>query len=386
MEIVSRTAVSGKYPELIKALTTEAGEVYDVAMLFLSAGHKDQLQELVRGISDQIAVGNFIACTCAGIIGSDAELEQEEGAVLFLGSFPGVTCKPFYITQSQLEQIQKPEDYHTLLEVHPNDEPVFFMIPDPFQLDLNALIEGMNEAYGQAPLVGGLASGSNEANGNVLMLNGETYTQGAVGFALTGGLRLHTIVSQGCKPVGEPYIVTKADKNIIHEVAGKSFLDILRQVFLTLDEKERQLMQQALLVGIAMDEYTHNFGRGDFLVRPVIGIDQNTGAVGIGDRIQTGQTIQLHLRDARTATEDLSELLQTFRKKHSGDLHGALVFSCNGRGEGLFGEPNHDIQMIQKILGPVPAAGFFCAGEIGPIGGKNFIHGFTDSIAVFSSD
>ncbi len=385
MEIKSRTAVSDQYPDVIAKLCADAQSGYDIGVLFVSAGHQEHVQEIVRGVGDALAITHLLACTCAGIIGTDREVEKQAGASLFLAKLPDVRCKPFHIAQPQLEGLKSAEDYYSAFEVYPNENPVFLLFPDPFQIDLNAFMEGMNEAYPGAALIGGLASGSTSANGNILVVNGQTHTQGMIGMALSGDITIETIVSQGCKPVGESYIVTKAEKNIIYEVAGKTFLDILRQVFLSLDERERQLMQQALLIGIAMDEYTHEFGRGDFLVRPVIGIDQNTGAVGIGDRIRSGQTIQLHLRDARTASEDLTELLMGFKKGPPRSIAGALVFSCNGRGEGLFGEPNHDIDLIQKHLGPIPAAGFFCAGEIGPIGGKNFIHGFTDSIAVFSS-
>lgn len=384
MEFVSRTAQSKEHLDLIEQLTAEGGGPFDVGFLFVSSEHQEHVAAIVHSVGEKIRIENFLTCTCAGIIGSEHEIEKKPAASLFLANLPDVRCKAFHLNQSELEKLRSAEEYYRKFEVSPKDNPVFLLIPDPFQIDLNTFMEGMNEAYGSAPLVGGLASASASANGNVLIVNGQSHSQGMIGLVMNGNIKIDVIVSQGCKPVGETYIVTRAEKNIIHEVAGRSFLEILRQVFSNLDESERQLMQQALLVGIAMDEYQHEFSRGDFLVRPVIGIDQATGAVGIGDRIQTGQTIQLHLRDAKTASEDLKELLQDFKLQHPADVRGAFVFSCNGRGQGLFGEPDHDIKLIQQYLGPIPAAGFFCAGEIGPIGGKNFIHGFTDSIVVFS--
>lgn len=385
MEILSRTAVGGQASDIIEKLCVDGGQQNDIGILFISAQLNEQVRDIEHAVRDRLGIGHLLTCTCAGVIGSEMEVEQKPAASLFLARLPGVRCRAFHIEQQHVEQLKDAKDYYEMFDVYPDEGPVFMLIPDPYQIDLNTLIEGMNEAYAGRPLVGGLASGSTQANGNILIVDGKVHTRGMIGLSLCGDIHIDTIVSQGCKPIGETYIVTKADKNIIYEVAGKTFLDILRQVFLDLNETERQLMQQALLVGIAMDEYTHDFGRGDFLVRPVIGIDQESGAVGIGDRIRTGQTIQLHLRDVKTAAEDLTELLKKFKKKHPADIRGALVFSCNGRGEGLFGEPDHDIKLIQKHLGPVPAAGFFCAGEIGPIGGKNFIHGFTDSIVVFSS-
>ncbi|MCA9402994.1 MAG: FIST C-terminal domain-containing protein [Candidatus Omnitrophica bacterium] len=386
MEFASRTAVTGDMSQIVDELCIDAEKDFDIGLLFISAQLDEHIRDIERAVADRLPVSHLLACSCAGIIGSEREVEGAPAASLFLAKLPGVRCRTFHIEQEHIEQLNSSEDYYEMLEVYPNENSVFVLIPDPYQIDLNTFLEGMNEAYAGRPLVGGLASGSTQANGNVLIVNGEVHNRGMIGMALCGDIHIDTIVSQGCKPIGETYIVTKADKNIIYEVAGKTFLDILRQVFLDLNETERQLMQQALLVGIAMDEYTHDFGRGDFLVRPVIGIDQESGAVGIGDRIRAGQTIQLHLRDVKTAAEDLTELLKKFKKKRPSDNRGALVFSCNGRGEGLFGEPDHDITLIQKHLGPIPAAGFFCAGEIGPIGGKNFIHGFTDSIVVFSSD
>lgn len=385
MEFKSTISKSENPEQIVYQLTGRCGSDFDMGVLFITPHQKKHIQTIVQGINERMVIKNFLVCTCAGIIGSQVELENQVAASLFLARMPNVKLKPFYIDQEHIESINSNEDFYELLEIYPNEQPKFLIFPDPFQVDLNRFILGMNSAYGAAPVVGGLVSGSSSANGNMLMVNGKSYSKGIIGLAMTGDIRMDTIVSQGCKPVGESYIVTKAENNIIYEVAGVPFLDVLRKVFLKLPENDRRLVQQALLIGIVIDEYKHGFNRGDFLIRSVIGVDQETGAIAIGDIIKPGQTIQIHIRDAKTAEEDLNELLAVYKEKNKTSIPlGAFVFSCNGRGLNLFGEPDHDIKLIQKYIGPIPAAGFFCAGEIGPIGGRNFLHGFTDSIVVFS--
>ncbi|MBZ0167569.1 MAG: hypothetical protein K8I00_12255, partial [Candidatus Omnitrophica bacterium] len=261
MEFVSRTAQAKGHSDLIHQLTVEGGGPFHVGFLFVSSEHQEHVAAIVQGVSEKIRIENFLVCTCAGVIGSDHEIEKNPAASLFLANLPDVRCKAFHLSQSGLEDLKTADDYYRTFEVSPKENPVFFLIPDPFQIDLNTFMEGMNAAYGSAPIVGGLASGSASVNGNVLIVNGQYHSQGMIGLVMSGNIKIDAIVSQGCKPIGDNYIVTRAEKNIIHEVAGQSFLDILRQVFSKLDETERQLMQQALLVGIAMDEYKHEFAR-----------------------------------------------------------------------------------------------------------------------------
>lgn len=385
MEFKSTISTSSDPEQIVHQLTGRCGNNFDMGVLFITPHQKNHIQAIVQGIREKVIIENLLACTCAGIIGSQTELENQTAASLFLAKLPKAKVRPFYVDQEHIENLFLDEDFYDFFEVYPNEHPTFLIFPDPFQVDLNRFILGLNNAYGASPVVGGLASGSASANGNLLMVNGQSYNHGIVGLVMTGDLKIDTIVSQGCKPVGESYIVTKAENNIIYEVAGEPFLDVLRKIFLKLTDTERRLVQQALLIGIVMDEYKHGFNRGDFLIRSVIGVDQETGAVAIGDIIKPGQTIQIHIRDAKTAEEDLNQLLAVYKEKNKTSIpQGAFVFSCNGRGLSLFGEPDHDIKLIQKHIGPIPAAGFFCAGEIGPVGGRNFLHGFTDSIVVFS--
>jgi small ligand-binding sensory domain FIST len=202
-------------------------------------------------------------------------------------------------------------------------------------------------------------------------------TTGAVAVLLSDDVPVTPVVSQGCRPIGQPFTVTNAKQNLVLELAGQPAMQRLQELVLAADEDERELMRQGLHLGVVVDEHKLDFSRGDFLVRNVLGADRNNGAIAVGELVQVGQTVQFHVRDANAADEDLRALLNSVE----GDA--ALLFTCNGRGSHLFGVPNHDAGVVDDLLGPLPLAGAFCAGEIGPVGGKNFLHGFTASLAVF---
>jgi small ligand-binding sensory domain FIST len=215
------------------------------------------------------------------------------------------------------------------------------------------------------------------------LFGGEIRDQGAVGVVLQGPLGLRTIVSQGCRPIGRPMVITKAEDNMIHELGGRSALEQLRELWQTLSAEDQKLLQQGLHIGRVISEYQDEFQRGDFLVRNVMHLDRSSGALFITDQVRVGQTVQFHVRDAATADEDLHALLQLDVSAHEKKPSGALLFSCNGRGSRLFAQPNHDASVIHAEVGAIPLAGFFAQGELGPVGGQNFIHGFTASVALF---
>jgi small ligand-binding sensory domain FIST len=213
------------------------------------------------------------------------------------------------------------------------------------------------------------------------VVDSRTYDSGAVGIVIGGGVRVRPVVSQGCKPIGRPMVVTRSEENLIVELGGRPALERLREVYGGLDPSDRELVRSSLHVGRAATEYRDEFRRGDFLVRNVVGADPESGVVAVGDTVRTGQTVQFHVRDAVTADDDLRELLEAAAVGPR--AAGALVFTCNGRGRRLFDTPDHDARCLQECLGPLPAAGFFAQGELGPIGSRTFLHGFTASIALF---
>ena len=225
-------------------------------------------------------------------------------------------------------------------------------------------------------MIGGLASAAARPGGNRLALDGEVSSEGAVGVLLDGA-DVRTIVSQGCRPVGRPFVVTRGERNFVEELGGQPALRRLQDCVTEMTEDDRALMRAGLHIGLVVDEHKPDFGRGDFLVRGVLGADQQSGSIAVGDHVTVGQTVQFHVRDAGAADEDLRALLA------GAEAEAALLFTCNGRGRHLFGVPDHDAGVVEALLGPIPVAGAFCAGEIGPVGGRNFLHGFTASLALF---
>jgi small ligand-binding sensory domain FIST len=248
---------------------------------------------------------------------------------------------------------------------------------------VNDFLGEVNEAHAGLRVVGGMASGVGGPGRCRLALGAHVLDRGAVGVLLRGPVGVRAVVSQGCRPIGKHMVVTRARDNVILELGGKPPLAQLQQIWQEVSEAERELMRHGLHIGRVMNEYRGEFQRGDFLIRNVIGLDSATGALAITERVRVGQTVQFQVRDAASADEDLHALLQMDLSAHERRPAGALLFTCNGRGTRLFPEPNHDAGVIRGEAGAIPLAGFFAQGELGPIGGQNFIHGFTASVVLF---
>ncbi len=257
------------------------------------------------------------------------------------------------------------------------------MICDPFTFPADTLLAHLNEHVPGTTVMGGMASGGLLQRQSRMFLDDRVISQGAVGAHLPGA-EVHSLVAQGCRPVGNPYTITRAEGSLIFELGGRAPLVRLRELAAALPVRERELLGQGAHLGLVIDEYRADPGQGDFLVRSLVGADPESGAVAVSDEVQVGQTVQFHVRDAQTADEDLRRALERESAALDGRrAAGALLFTCNGRGSRLFSEPDHDAGLIAKTLGEIPLAGFFCAGELGPVGGQNFLHAFTASIAVF---
>jgi small ligand-binding sensory domain FIST len=253
-------------------------------------------------------------------------------------------------------------------------------LSDPFRLSIHDLIDELNQAYPGAPVVGGIASAARQPGQNRLIVNGELHEEGMVGVAMTGRVHARTVVSQGCRPIGKPFVITQADRNIIGELGGRPALAQLQDVLTNLSSEDERLARQSLLMGCVIDEYKDRFTRGDFLIHNIIGADRKSGAIGIAGLPRVGATVQFHVRDAASADEDLRSLLADAA---GDDIRGAALFGCNGRGTHMWPTAGHDVGLLHEQLGEVPVAGFFCGGEFGPVGGRNFVHGFTASILLF---
>jgi small ligand-binding sensory domain FIST len=271
-----------------------------------------------------------------------------------------------------------------MVGVSPADQPHFIVLADPYSIRIENLLMGMDYAYPKASKVGGLASGATKPGENALYLNTACYRSGAVGVALSGNVALDVLVAQGCRPIGRTLRVTKCDRNILMELDGKPPLTVLRDLFMTLGARDQNLLQHALFLGLVMDPLKSHLMRGDFLIRNIVGINTEKGILAVGALLHEGQTVQFHLRDAQTSADDLHQIMSAYASR-SGRNHpsGALLFSCLGRGEFLYGHPSHDTRLFQHRLGQVPVGGFFCSGEIGPVGGATYLHGYTSCFALF---
>ena len=265
-------------------------------------------------------------------------------------------------------------------DVEPTRGSVLILLADPFSFPTDDFLRGLPARAPGVTAVGGLASAASSAGGNRLVLDATILSSGAVGVLLDGGVGVHTLVSQGCRPIGQPFIVTRAEGSLVLELGGRPAVSRLQELADEASADDRELLRHGLHVGLVVDEHRAEFGPGDFLVRNLLGADPNSGALVIGEQVHVGQTVQFHVRDAAAADDELHERLV-------GEQGGAgLVFTCTGRGRHLFDAPDHDAEAVHAHLGPIPLAGAFCAGEIGAVGARSFVHTFTASVALFESD
>jgi small ligand-binding sensory domain FIST len=367
--------------QLLPRLTDELGDDRpDLGIVFASVHFEDEMQRLADEIRQATSVKTLLGCTAEAVIGPDREHEREPAIALWLGHLPNVDVRPFHLSESEIESTTTAAAWHDRLGIAQKAETSLVLVGDPHSVDIQTLLGQINEHLPGTPLIGGMASGADAPGQAALILNDETYREGAVGVRLTGALSVSTVVSQGCRPIGKPFIITKAERNIIFLLGGKKPYELLKQVYEESSPADQALMQGGVLIGRVINEHKEKFQRGDFLIRNLLGADEDTGAIAVGELVRAGVTVQFHVRDAVTADEDLRTLLASQTQPPPA---GVLLFSCNGRGTRLFPERDHDVKATREVLADAPVAGFFCGGELGPIGGKNFIHGHTASLAVF---
>ena len=352
----------------------------DLALLFATGHYEDDLPEIVEQVGSFMSNAVLIGCTAEGTLAVDREVERTPSLSLLAATMPDVRIRPFHIRQSELHAATDPSDWERLVGVSNESKPLFVALADPFRFAVHDFIESLNNFYPGAPLVGGVASAGQRPEQNRLIINGEIEQEGVVGVALSGAFEVDTVVSQGCRPIGKPFVITRGERNAIRELGGRPALQQLHDVIVNLTSGDEDLAKQSLFVGRVIDEYKEQFTRGDFLIHNILGVDKGSGAIGIAGHARVGATVQFHVRDADSADEDLRRMLETH---HGKDIRGAMLFSCNGRGTHMWPEPGHDIGALRDVLGAIPTAGFFCGGEFGPVGGRNFVHGFTASIALF---
>jgi small ligand-binding sensory domain FIST len=355
----------------------------DLALVFVSAAYGRGVRGVLDGLSDLLPARALLGTTAEGVVANGAEHEQGPAVAVWLARLPGAVVAPFALQYGQTQDGGTFLGWPRELEGGWPENAAVLLLADPFSFPVDALIRRLEEDRPGVPIIGGMASGGDTPGSNTLVVGSTSYDSGAVAVVIGGGVRIRPVVSQGCRPIGRPLVITRAEANVIVELGGRPALERLREIYGELDEADRGLVRSSLHVGRAASEYRDAFRQGDFLVRNVVGADPESGVIAVGDMMRTGQTIQFHVRDAASADEDLRRLLTDARGAAS--PAGAVMFTCNGRGARLFEEPHHDARCVRDCLGPIPVAGFFAQGEIGPIGRRTFLHGFTASIAVFAN-
>lgn len=356
------------------------GQPVDLALLFFSPHFSIDGRDVSQKLRKALKPGILIGCTGEGVIGRDTEIERQPAMTLLTAHLPGVDLIPFALYNLDWEAaLSDPALFRRAVSIR-NDSRLAILLADPFSIPLTDLLTTFNTVYPGLPLIGGAASGVRRAGGNVLLLADQVYRTGAVGLALAGEVEVDIIVSQGCRPLGDPLTVTGIEHNVITGLDGEPPLRRLQTLVSSINQADHVLLEQGLFVGRAINPARDELGRGDFLIRNVLGFDPESGAIAIADHVHKGEIVQFHVRDAQTAREDLEMMLAT--QTLFDPPAGAFLFSCNGRGTNLYAHPDGDISTIQETLGGVNLAGFFAAGEIGPIGGTNFLHGHTVSMAL----
>lgn len=378
----------------------------DLAMVFLSPHHRAEAAAVAEVIARQTGARALLGCTAESIVGGDREIENEPAVSLWLARLPGVSLTAMHLTYERTPEGGTIVGWPDELPAVWSDDATMIVLGEPFSFPTDLLLHRLHEDHCGAPVLGGMASASHQPGGNRLIFADRAIETGAVAVLVQGAVRVCSVVSQGCRPIGRPMIVTKADRHVIQTLGGRPAMEQLHELFTSLSPEEQRAVQSGLHLGVVTNEYQDHFGRGDFLVRNVIGADRETGAIAVGDYVRVGQTVQFHVRDAATADEDLRELLTRCRTdfqsvrppeanrpmaagrvenpSYAAEARSALLFTCNGRGTRMFDQPHHDAGLLRQVLGDIPVAGFFAAGEIGPVGGKNFVHGFTASITLLA--
>jgi len=397
----TRPSLEAAVEEVVERATESLQASADLGLVFISSAFASEYTRLMPLLQERLSVKVLVGCSGNGVIGMNSsgesqEVEGQPGLSLTLLHLPEVTIQSFHLLPEVLPDLDSsPDTWVNLIGVSPETKANFILFSDPFLSGINDLLEGLDFAYPGSIKLGGLASGGN-ARGNVgLFCNYKLHREGTVGVALSGNIILETIVAQGCRPIGETYRVTEGERNIVlglEEQGNDVFsngnsrppLEVLRDLLQSLSDGDRLLAQNSLFVGVARDEFKQELQHGDFLIRNLLGVDPKAGAIAIGDRVRPGQRIKFHLRDADASADDLEMLLTRYLQQTPADADavGALMFTCVGRGEGLYGRPNFDSQMFQSYLKNAPISGFFCNGEIGPVGSGTFLHGYTSVFGI----
>jgi small ligand-binding sensory domain FIST len=366
----ARTAGREAALEAVESLGGERADV-DLAFVFLTAEHLDEAPGVADAVREVAGPRELVGCVSGGVLARDRELESGAAVAVWAACLPGASIQAFHATAVGDDVTGVPGLA---------DASFVALLVDPFTFPAEPFLDAVNARLPGVPLVGGLATGAGRPGGQALIVDGDVHDEGAVGVAVAG-VPVVTLVSQGCAPLGPESVITRAEGNVVFELAGRPALERLREIVAGLSEAERRAASEGLLAGLVIDENKAEYGRDDYLMRGLLGADEASGALAVGAPVRVGQTLRFHARDAGSADDDLHQALAA--GLGGLDPAGALLFTCNGRGRAMFEAPDHDARVVAGALAGHGLAGFFCGGEIGPVGGRAFLHGFTATLAVF---
>jgi small ligand-binding sensory domain FIST len=357
----------------------------DLVIAFVSAHHAPRYEAVTELIRREFDGAFLFGCCAGGVIGGGREIEDHASVSLTGALLPGVRLKGTHLDAAQVPPVYaEPRVWEETLRMTANQQPSFLVLADPFSFETETFLRGLDRVFPRAPKIGGLASGARQVGGSVLYLGNEVFRSGCISLALTGNIEIDTVVAQGCRPIGDPLFVTSAHENLIRELDGRTPRDVMAELFEKLPIMDRDVFSQSLFIGLAMKTDVSEYVPGDFLIRNIMGMDPQSGALWVNAEIPAKSVVQFHLRDATTSAFDLERTLTAYRASQmiDGDA-GALLFSCEGRGSGLYGQSDHDSNAFRRLVADVPIGGFFCSGEIGPVADATYLHGYTSAFAVF---
>ena len=349
----------------------------DLVFAFVTGHHAAHFERVPALVQDHLPGATLIGCSAGGVAGDGREVENQPAVALVGASLPGVRITPFRVPTDLGE-------HSALWEIDDQEPTAIVLLPEPFSSNIVGLLERLEATLPGHPVVGGLASGGNQPGTTALFLEERVVRTGTVGVALQGAIRMETVVAQGCRPIGDPLFVTRGQDHLIFELDGRKATDIVEEMYRACSPSEQALFGFGLSLGVVAREGKEIYEQGDFLIRQVIGMDTDAGAVGVATTVEPHQVVQFHLRDAKASREDLDRMLERFAGvPESAAASGALMFSCLGRGKELYGEADHDSRLFQGRFPQVGMGGFFCNGEIGPVEGRIHMHSFTSAFGFF---
>ena len=357
----------------------------DLLLLFASSAYGESFTQLVQTARERTGAASLIGCSVSGFLAGGEEIEDRPGLSLMALWLPGATLHPLRLHQEHIEFLDDPAIWHELYPIPEDEVRSWLVLAEPYRIDVQAMLTGLQQRYPAATIMGGQASGMIEDRKSCVFFDSQWFEEGAVAIGIGGPYSIRPVVSQGCEPIGESWTITEVDRNSVVTISNRPAIDILQQTVLALPAGKRQQAQNNLVIGLAVNEYRDSFERGDFVMRGMLGLDRTRGSIAVGGLPRVGQTLQFQLRDSATADLDLREALTRFGNP-GGDAVAAFLCTCDGRGAALFGTRNHDSELVLDAMGTVPLVGGFFLGEIGPLGDRAVLQGFTATIGLLQRD